>query len=112
MGIQVVMGSEKYHAIYVGKLQDAFDVACLFQERFSVVTRTEVDQGVSPPLDTNLYQLQKSLEIARQPSGETPCYCSRPVVRIGSDAFYRLAESFDDETEKTADGRDGSVFTK
>ncbi len=113
LGIQVVMGPEEnIHAIYVGQLQDAFDAARLLSGKvFGCHTDLKFDlilAEVSPPLDANLYQLQKSLENSQAAvrDGGTILLFSPCREGIGSDAFYRLAESVDDETAKTADSRD------
>lgn len=98
-GIQLVCGQEqKIQAIFCGELDKAFRQAVSFSRRvYAVEAKRKYDlilAEVRPPLDSNLYQLQKSLENCQTAvvDGGTIILFSRCHEGIGQDSFYKLAE--------------------
>ncbi len=91
--------------IFCGNIKDSFGKAALLAENiFGVRSDHNYDLilgEVRPPLDSNLYQLQKSLEncqTALKDGGTiilfSPCY-----EGIGSESFYKLADSWNSEPD-------------
>ncbi len=100
-GIQIVGAVDTgLRAVLCGELHDAFERACavsrnMFENRVEQPYDLILAE-VLPPLDSNLYQLQKSLEncqVAVRDGGAvilfSPCR-----EGIGSEHFYRLAERY------------------
>jgi len=112
-GIQIVCGYEGIaNAIECGQLDSAFYRAAKLSRRlFEMVVANKYDlilAEVRPPLDSNLYQLQKSLEncqSAVQDGGMvilfSPCH-----EGIGSDAFYKLADRWNKDGNIRAHAND------
>lgn len=103
-GIQIVSTAEiGLQAVMCGELKDAFKRACTQSRR---IFGNEVDRQydlilaeVLPPLDSNLYQLQKSLENCQAAvrDGGAIILFSPCREGIGSQDFYRLAERWKTE---------------
>jgi len=99
--IQLVLaGENNIQAVFAGDLQDTFRGACELAERIygrKISDRYDlVLAEARPPLDTNLYQLQKSLENCQGAviDDGTVVLFSKCREGIGSEDFYRLAESW------------------
>lgn len=100
-GIQVVCAADSENVnVYIGQLDDAFQRACRAAE---YVYGATVDHSydlllaeVLPPLDSNLYQLQKSLENCQRAvtDGGTIVLFSSCHEGIGSSGFYHLADKW------------------
>lgn len=101
LGIQLVTGSGmKIRAVFCGSLEESFRKAGELSARiFENRIKEKYDLLLAearPPLDSNLYQLQKSLENSQQAVSDegtilllSPCH-----EGIGLDSFYRLAEDW------------------
>lgn len=112
-GIQIVRGYEgSINAIECGKLDLAFYRAAKSSRRlFEMVATDKCDliiAEVRPPLDSSLYQLQKSLENCQSAvkDGGTVILFSPCHEGIGSEAFYKLADRWNDENMIAADSND------
>ena len=100
-GIQIVstIDSEKMH-VFVGTLTGAFWSAIKTAEYvYGTTVRQKYDlllAEVMPPLDSNLYQLQKSLENCQRAvaDGGTILLFSSCHEGIGSTKFYKLADKW------------------
>jgi nickel-dependent lactate racemase len=100
-GIQVVLGADDEIAhLSCGRLADSFEeVKDAARRTYGIQLRHKYDlllAEVRPPLDSNLYQLQKSLENCQAAVADkgniilfSPCR-----EGVGSDAFYRLAANW------------------
>jgi nickel-dependent lactate racemase len=99
--IQVVGGYEgNINAIVCGKLDVAFRKATIIAgQLYGQTADNKYDlilAEVRPPLDSNLYQLQKSLENCQNAvaDGGMVILFSACHEGIGSDAFYKLADKW------------------
>ncbi len=100
-GIQVVskVDSDKMR-VFVGSLTDAFRAAIKTAESvYGITVRQKYDlllAEIMPPLDSNLYQLQKSLENCQRAvaDGGTILLFSSCHEGIGSTKFYKLADKW------------------
>jgi len=110
--IQVVMAAEnEIQAVYCGGLQAAFEKAC--ETAGKIYARTAAGKydlvlaEARPPLDADLYQLQKSLENCREAVSDsgTVILFSPCSEGIGSESFYRLADSWDPSGSDMPEGR-------
>lgn len=97
--IQTVSGSDgQIKGIYCGTLESTFPSAVECARKiYGLKARYEYDlilAEVRPPLDSNLYQLQKSLENCQQAiaDGGTIILFSPCRGGVGSESFYKLAE--------------------
>jgi len=111
--IQMVMGKEGHiEAIFCGDIQSSFRRACEHSAHlFSYKTGAEYDlvlAEVRSPLDTNLYQLQKSLENSQTAvrNGGSMILFSRCHEGIGPDSFYNLADKWKSDTAARRAGTD------
>lgn len=98
LAVQMVLGSgSDIRAVFCGGLEKAFGSARDFAEgTFGHRTDRKYDvvlAEVRPPLDSNLYQLQKSLENCQSAAADegTAILFSRCREGIGSRQFYDLA---------------------
>ncbi|UCD16915.1 MAG: DUF2088 domain-containing protein [Candidatus Zixiibacteriota bacterium] len=112
-GIQIVgAGDRGMQVVCCGALEDTFVKACeISRQVFGAATEKEYDlllAEVRPPLDSDLYQLQKSLENSQGAvrDGGTILLFSPCQEGIGSEHFYRLA----DRWKNTADYGDTVAF--
>ena len=110
LGIQVVMGGrDRIHSLFCGPLHRSFGEACrLCRTLYGFSVENEYDlilAEVRPPLDANLYQLQKSLENCQAAiaDGGTVILFSPCHEGIGPDEFYRLANIAEPPEGKKAD---------
>ena len=114
-GIQIVstIDSEKMH-VFVGTLTGAFWSAIKTAEYvYGTTVRQKYDlllAEVMPPLDTNLYQLQKSLENCQRAvaDGGTILLFSSCHEGIGSTKFYKLADKWKPGMHLEGEGAFGS----
>ncbi len=111
--IQTIQDSKKIgEAIFVGNLDSAFQKGVgLSREIYGNDCTADHDlilAEVLPPLDANLYQLQKSLENCRGAlkKGGTVLLFSPCDEGIGSSSFYSLAEKWDPQDEIIPEGPD------
>jgi nickel-dependent lactate racemase len=111
--IQVVQGNEgEIRAVYCGKLEETFrEAAELARSIFGHKVSERYDLILAetlPPLDANLYQLQKSLENCQAGAvdGGTALLFSPCREGVGSDEFYRLAERWQEAEDAPADSVD------
>ncbi len=110
--IQIVQdASMKITGCFCGEMHEAFNKAVELAKQ--VYAYTVPDQyeliiaEMLPPLDRNLYQLQKGLENCQQAvkDGGTIVLISACVEGIGSTHFYQLAENWDKIRNKPRDGQ-------
>lgn len=101
LSIQLILNKNNLmQAIYCGDINLSFKRASeLSREIFSTKVNTNYDlllAEVLPPLDANLYQLQKSLENSQRAvsNGGTMLLFSPCREGIGSDSFYKLADKW------------------
>ncbi|MCP4703620.1 MAG: nickel-dependent lactate racemase [candidate division Zixibacteria bacterium] len=113
LSIQTVMDKEnKIQAVFCGKIDSSFRRACEFAQKiYSSKIKKRYDlllAEVRPPLDCNLYQLQKSLENSQDAvtNGGTVILFSPCQEGIGSDSFYRLADKWRDFSNNTDSDQD------
>jgi len=111
--IQLVLGNGgEIHAAFCGQIQPSFDRAAEYAASiYGHQLATGYDlllAEVIPPLDSNLYQLQKSLENCQSAVNDrgtailfSPCH-----EGIGSDSFYRLAARWSPDEQALPDGVD------
>jgi len=104
--VQIVLsGDNDIAGIYCGELKTSFENACeLAAGIFGVHVDDKHDlliAEVRPPLDGNLYQLQKSLENCQKAvcGGGTILLFSPCNEGIGENSFYELAENWTPESE-------------
>jgi nickel-dependent lactate racemase len=112
LAVQVVLGSDAaMRAVFCGSVEAAFEGARNFAQR---IFGHRVSRGydflmaeVRPPLDINLYQLQKSLENcqAAVADGGTVILFSPCHEGIGSREFYELAKSWSPGEGAMPEGR-------
>ncbi|MEW5924608.1 MAG: lactate racemase domain-containing protein [Candidatus Zixiibacteriota bacterium] len=113
LSIQMVLASEtEIQAIFIGRLQETFNSACDVARR---LYGKHITGGYDlllaearPPLDANLYQLQKSLENTQAAvvDGGTVILFSPCHEGIGSKDFYRLADSWTPSENDMPEGRE------
>lgn len=110
--IQLVLsGDNDIAGIFCGELKKSFEKACEpAVELFGVHTEGGHDlllAEVRPPLDGNLYQLQKSLENCQTAvrDGGTVLLFSPCYEGVGERSFYDLAESWTPEGKVTLNNR-------
>jgi nickel-dependent lactate racemase len=108
--IQIVQGGKGEMAtVFCGDIFESFDAAKLYStDLFGIHTEIEYDLllcEVQPPLDSNLYQLQKSLENCQSAvkNGGKIMLFSSCREGIGEDNFYRLADTWNPEVETQQD---------
>ncbi len=113
LAIQIVRGYEgSINAIICGKLDPAFEKAAeLSRKLFEKTVKNKYElilAEVRPPLDSNLYQLQKALENCQSAAqdGGTVLLFSPCHEGIGSDAFYQLADRWKKGDLIAADAND------
>ncbi len=101
LSIQVVLNKEnKMQAIFCGNITTSFKRACELSRKIHSIRADKFYDlllaEVRPPLDSNLYQLQKSLENSQQAvaNGGTILLFSPCLEGIGPDSFYRLADNW------------------
>ncbi|MBN2227768.1 MAG: DUF2088 domain-containing protein [candidate division Zixibacteria bacterium] len=100
-GIQIVGAVDTgLQAVICGELREAFERACdisrgMFENRITQLYDLVLAE-VLPPLDSNLYQLQKSLENCQTAirDGGAVILFSPCREGIGSEHFYNLAERY------------------
>jgi len=99
--IQLLLDKKgQMHAFYCGDIDSSFQRACeQSRDIFSTKVKDRYDlllAEVRPPLDANLYQLQKSLENSQQAvaNGGTMILFSPCREGIGSDSFYKLVDKW------------------
>lgn len=116
LSIQVVLDKEsKIQAVFCGKIDSSFRRACeLAQKIYSSKIKKRYDlllAEVCPPLDCNLYQLQKSLENSQDAvtDGGTILLFSSCHEGIGSDSFYKLADRWRDSSISALDQDDFGI---
>lgn len=109
--IQVVMDStDTIAGIFCGNLSDSFHeatklarqiYACEFEEPYDVCL-----SELLPPLDDNLYQVQKALENCQLAVRDGGACVVVAACRggIGSEQFYKLAEIWDRARNRATDG--------
>ncbi len=112
LSIQMVLASEtEIQAVFVGGLQDTFERACIAaRQLYGKNVSGKYDLLLAealPPLDANLYQLQKSLENSQSAVVDdgavvlfSPCH-----EGIGSKDFYRLADNWVPSEDAMPEGR-------
>ncbi len=110
-GLQAVLDATgEIAALFCGQLENAFLRATTRAEQ--VFTR-EIDEQYDvvicellPPLDENLYQVQKALENCHEAvrNGGAIILISACEGGVGSDYFMKLAESWDRSRNEPADG--------
>jgi len=111
-GVQVVRGaSGGIASVFSGPLADSFARAA---ERAEEVFTHEIDQQYDvvlcellPPLDKNLYQVQKALENCHEAvrNDGAIVLISACQEGVGSEYFMKLAESWDRTQNRPLDGR-------
>lgn len=111
--IQLVMAAEdNIQAVFAGGLDDTFRGAC---EAAGKIYGKNVPHDYElvlaearPPLDASLYQLQKSLENCQGAvaDGGTVILFSPCREGVGSEGFYRLAESWQPSDDALPEGRE------
>ena len=113
LSIQMVLASEtEIQAVFVGDLKDSFDRACEVAGRLfgkTIANRYDLLLAEArPPLDANLYQLQKSLENTQAAvvDGGTVILFSPCHEGVGSKDFYRLADSWTPSDDNMPTGRE------
>ncbi len=101
LGIQAVLcGSGRLAGIFCGDLESSFKRSCeLASKLFGIKVKNRYDlllAEVLPPLDSNLYQLQKSLENCQNAVADkgTILLFSHCDEGIGSDYFYNLCQTW------------------
>ncbi|HWR83173.1 MAG TPA: nickel-dependent lactate racemase [Candidatus Deferrimicrobium sp.] len=111
LGIQVVTDSKKQIAgLFVGPLEDVFTKAtALAQKVYSHSVPESFDVvlcEVLPPLDGNLYQVQKALENCRLAvrNGGKIVIVAACRQGVGSRHFYDLADQWDKTANRARDG--------
>jgi len=112
--IQLVQGEKgEIAAVFCGDIYESFERA---KERSSGLFGIEVEDKydlllaeVRPPLDGNLYQLQKSLENCQSVvrDGGKIILFSPCREGIGEDSFYRLSEKWDPDKERASNDNFG-----
>jgi len=114
LSIQTVLDkNNQMQAVFCGKIDSSFRRACeLVQKIYSTKINKRYDlllAEVLPPLDSNLYQLQKSLENSQTVVADsgTIILFSPCKEGIGSDSFYRLADRW---RESSLDAEDEDDF--
>jgi nickel-dependent lactate racemase len=114
--IQIVYGKDhSFASINCGSLIDSFTESCKLSEEIFVrkvpYHYDLIMAEVIPPLDANLYQLQKSLENCQTAVGDggTVILFSPCSEGIGSDDFYRLSDNWNADLpyESTGQGNFG-----
>ena len=110
-GLQAVLDATgEIAALFCGQLEDAFLRATTRAEQ---VFAREIDEQYDvvicellPPLDNNLYQVQKALENCHEAvrNGGAVILMSACEGGVGSDYFMKLAESWDCSHNEPADG--------
>jgi nickel-dependent lactate racemase len=113
--IQLVLSDNNAIAsIFCGDLNTTFNSACEFSARiYTIKIEKKSDlllAEVRPPLDSNLYQLQKSLENCQPAVADsgTIILFSPCLEGIGSDNFYKLAGRW--KPDETLEPRDSNSF--
>jgi len=116
LSIQAVLDkNNRMQAIFCGKIESSFRRACeLAREIYSSKIKKRYDlllAEVRPPLDCNLYQLQKSLENSQSAvtNGGTILLFSPCREGIGSDSFYKLADRWREQSANTKDEDDFGI---
>lgn len=111
LSIQVVLDSAGGVAgLFVGDIRQSFREAAHLASRLYAHTVAEAYDLVlcemHPPLDRNLYQVQKALENCRGAVVEGGAVLLFSACRegIGSEAFFDLADAWDRENNRPADG--------
>ncbi|MEW6413413.1 MAG: lactate racemase domain-containing protein [Candidatus Zixiibacteriota bacterium] len=110
-GIQAVIdASKKMAAVFFGDLKTSFESAyeyscAMYANRVDSYYDTVICEML-PPLDNNLYQLQKALENCQRAvkDGGRIILVSSCAGGIGSENFYRLADNWDREKNEPKDG--------
>lgn len=109
--IQLVVGKDSdIQAVFCGALEGSFNQARELSARiseFKIGERYDLLLAeVRPPLDSNLYQLQKSLENCQSAvaDGGTMILFSPCSEGIGVDSFYRLAEKWNPNNNDLPEG--------
>ena len=112
MSIQMVLdASQDLAGVMCGSLAESFARGVTMAEEV-FAHRVEVPYDiifceVLPPLDENLYQVQKALENSSRAvrDGGAVVLVSACAEGIGSQAFYELADHWDAEANRPTDGR-------
>jgi lactate racemase len=104
--IQIVQGKKGEMAgIFCGEINESFNRAKEQSKKlFGIETESKYDlllAEVRPPLDSSLYQLQKSLENCQSAVGDNGKIMLFSPCRegIGEDGFYKLADRWDPESK-------------
>ncbi len=110
-GIQAVIdASRKMAAVFFGDLkvsfEKAYEFSCTMYENRVDHPYDTVICEMLPPLDNNLYQLQKALENCQRAvkDGGRIVLVSACAGGIGSENFYKLADDWDREKNEPKDG--------
>ncbi|MCK4462462.1 MAG: DUF2088 domain-containing protein [candidate division Zixibacteria bacterium] len=111
-GLQAVLDATgEIAALFCGQLEDAFSRAT---SRAEEIFAHEIDEQYDivicellPPLDKNLYQVQKALENCHEAvrNGGAIILVSACEEGVGSEHFVKLAESWDRSRNEPSDGR-------
>jgi nickel-dependent lactate racemase len=113
LGIQVITDNQSHiRGLYAGELEATFHEAIdSASGMFGFRARQTYDiiiAEVRPPLDANLYQLQKAAENCRMAvaKGGTILLFSPCLEGIGSKSFYELAERWNPDSPEIPTGAD------
>ncbi|MBI5267348.1 MAG: DUF2088 domain-containing protein [candidate division Zixibacteria bacterium] len=109
--IQIVLSSDDSIAgIFCGPARDSFhEAATLARDIYSCRFDHQYDLALAellPPLDDNLYQVQKALENCQTSvrDGGTCVVVAACRGGVGSDSFFKLADIWDRTTNQAKDG--------
>jgi nickel-dependent lactate racemase len=115
LSIQSVLGKQgRIQSLFCGDINSSFNRACEYSRSvYSTLVDKNYDLVLSevlPPLDTNLYQLQKSLENSQAAVMDDGTLILFSACRegIGTDYFYHLADRW--KVEKGLSDQKGSDF--